>query len=144
MKGITFYMQYRDGGNWKSHIDHNFTNPKNRSAEEITEIFEKHVGSMYDPFIAEYYGLISIAELDNEFLPAINDYAHSFMEVNEIAETEIQAPTKECANPDFIFTSIEEWIEHVTNLTPEKLEELRQAKKEEVKEMLHEHINQLG
>lgn len=141
MKGITLEMQYRDGGNWKTPHEHHFLNPTNVLPEEVEAIIEEKIG-MYEPIIAQYYGLTSCAPIQNEFLPVMNEEDHSYMEILFVRVSEIDKPTGHPNDPSKL-TTINEWLTFIEELTPEKIQKKRKKRAKEAISRMQSEIKNI-
>lgn len=123
-------IMYRDGGNYKTSNEYEFSNQKNYTEHEIKMKLAQIVDDSIVPY---YYSLPEVAALDNEFLPAFNDNDHSFVEVFEPEFSD-----KEPTNP---VGDIADIIEAINN--PELVKKRREEKREEARKRLKFYLNNI-
>lgn len=129
---IKISIMYRDGNNFKSECSYDFSNEEQYTEHQIkyylSEIADK-------PVIPFYYNLPDIAALNNEFLPALNDYDHSFVEID------VDAVTFDSEVSDDYYCDISTVIELIDN--KDEMEIRKNVKKAEAREILEKHLENL-
>lgn len=86
-KYIAIDLMYRDGCNFKEHTTWYYSNQHHLP---ITDIVEKFKPLLNEPMMVQNIGIPSIAPVDNEFFLSPNDYDHSYCEITDVYEEELQ------------------------------------------------------